>query len=262
MLVETVGSATPDEVWHRYTTPDTWPEWAPHLRGVETDAAVIEAGVTGRVLGPRGVWLDFTIEDVDPVLRSWSWRVGRGSRSVRMHHDVIPAAGGRTRATLRLEGALSLAMQPYRLLAGAALRGLVSGSPGPRADQVRAFAFAFAPTYAIAGRFFGITPHSTTVEVGPQWFYVRYGPWRLLTPRSNIAGTEVTEDFTWVKTAGPPHLSLVDRGVSFTTNGERALCVSFHEPVPAIDPSGTILHPGATIAVSEPEALASALADH
>ena len=53
-----------------------------------------------------------------------------------------------------------------------------------------------------------------------------------------------------MRTAGPPHLSLSDRGVSITTNGDRALCLSFHEPVPAIDPTATIAHPGATIAAA------------
>jgi hypothetical protein len=69
----------------------------------------------------------------------------------------------------------------------------------------------------------------------------------------------VTGGFAWIKTAGPPHLSFSDRGVSFTTNGDRALCLSFHEPVPAIDPTATITHPGATLAVAEPERLAAAL---
>ena len=63
-----------------------------------------------------------------------------------------------------------------------------------------------------------------------------------------------------MKTAGPPHLSFSDRGVSFTTNGDRALCLRFHEPVPAIDPTATITHPGATLSVADPEALAAALA--
>jgi hypothetical protein len=111
----------------------------------------------------------------------------------------------------------------------------------------------------VAARAFGITPRTTTVEVGPQWLYVRYGPWRLATPRSNIASAEVTGGFSWIKTAGPPHLSFSDRGVSFTTNGDRALCLSFREPVPAIDPTATITHPGATLAVAEPERLAEAL---
>ena len=89
--------------------------------------------------------------------------------------------------------------------------------------------------------------------------YVRYGPWRLVTPRSNIASAQLTGGFQWIKTAGPPHLSFSDRGVSFTTNGDQALCLSFHEPVPAIDPTATITHPGATLAVAEPERLAEAL---
>ena len=91
------------------------------------------------------------------------------------------------------------------------------------------------------------------------WLFVRYGPWRLVTPRSNVASAELTGGFAWHRTAGPPHLSLSDRGVSFTTNGDRALCLTFHEPVPAIDPTGTITHPGATIAVADPSRLASVL---
>jgi len=152
-------------------------------------------------------------------------------------------------------------LQPYRIPAGAALRGLVRDRSGLGAEeeQVLAFGFAFAPSYALAARAFGITPRTTTVEVGPSWLYVRYGPWRLLTPRSNIASAEVTGGFSWVKTAGPPHLSFSDRGVSFTTNGDRALCLSFREPVPAIDPTSTISHPGATLSVDDPEALAEAL---
>jgi hypothetical protein len=161
---------------------------------------------------------------------------------------------------LRVPGASAAVLQPYRLPAGAALRGLVR-EPGGHGtpEAVEGFDFAFAPSYALAGRAFGITPRTTTVEVGPEWLYVRYGPWRLVTPRSNIASAEVTGGFQWIKTAGPPHLSFSDRGVSFTTNGDRALCLSFHEPVPAIDPTATITHPGATLAVADPEGLAEAL---
>ena len=178
-----------------------------------------------------------------------------------MDHHVLPAAGGGSRAFLRVPGASAPVLQPYRVPAFLALRGLVrdrSGLGAPE-DPVDVFDFAFAPSYALAGRAFGITPRSTTVEVGPEWLYVRYGPWRLVTPRSNIASAEVTGGFSWVKTAGPPHLSFSDRGVSMTTNGDRALCLSFHEPVPAIDPTATITHPGATLSVADPEGLADAL---
>jgi hypothetical protein len=178
-----------------------------------------------------------------------------------MDHHVLPAVGGGSRAVLRVAAPAAAVLQPYRIPAAAALRRLVAatgrgdGSPEP----VQAFDFAFAPSYALAGRAFGVTPATTTVEVGPRWLYVRYGPWRLVTPRSNIASTEVTGGFRWIRTAGPAHLSLSDRGVSFTSNGDRALCVTFREPVPAIDPTGAVRHPNATLSAADPEQLAEAL---
>ena len=88
---------------------------------------------------------------------------------------------------------------------------------------------------------------------------VRFGPWSLRTPRSNVAATEQTGDFAFVKTAGPPHLSFTDRGVTFATNGDRAVCVRFRELVKGIDPTGRIRHPGATLTVVDPPALIRAL---
>jgi hypothetical protein len=51
----------------------------------------------------------------------------------------------------------------------------------PPTEVVREFDFAFSPAYAAAARPFGITAATTSVEVGPHWLYVRYGPWKLLT---------------------------------------------------------------------------------
>jgi hypothetical protein len=68
-----------------------------------------------------------------------------------------------------------------------------------------------------------------------------------------------TGGYTFVKTAGPPHLSFSDRGVSFATNGRSGVCVRFDRPVPAIDPTGRITHPGATLTLVDPEGFAEAL---
>ena len=68
---------------------------------------------------------------------------------------------------------------------------------------------------------------------------VRYGPWSLRTPLGNIVSAEETGGFGFLKTAGPPHLSFSDRGVTFATNGEHALCVQFRTPVAGIDPTRT-----------------------
>jgi hypothetical protein len=126
-------------------------------------------------------------------------------------------------------------------------------------SQPALFPFAFAASYRLPALMFGITPRTASARVEDDELRIRYGLWSLRTPLSNIASAELSGDFTFLKTAGPPHLSFIDRGVSFTTNGDRALCVEFHEPVPAIDPTGTIKHAGATMSVADPEGLARAL---
>lgn len=261
MLVEAYGPAHPDEAWRRFTEPDAWPGWARHIRFVEADATVLAVGVTGRVHGPAGVTVDVRVTALDAGLRTWSWSVGRGPGSVRMDHHVLPAPGGGSRALLRVHPPAASLLQPYRVPAGAALRRLVATPGGAHVapEAVQSFDFAFTRAYALAARPFGIRPGTTAVEVGPHWLYVRYGPWRLATPRDNIASAEVTGGFSLVKTAGPPHLSFTDRGISMTTNGDAALCLTFREPVPAIDPTATITHPGATLSVRDPRGLAEAL---
>ncbi|MEN8674095.1 hypothetical protein [Nocardioides sp.] len=115
--------------------------------------------------------------------------------------------------------------------------------------------FAFAASYRLPALLFGITPRTTWLDIGPAGLRVRYGPWRMATSLDNIAEATITGGFTFLKTAGPPHLSFGDRGVSFTTNARAALCLAFHAPVKAIDPTGFITHPGATLSVADPQAL-------
>ena len=128
------------------------------------------------------------------------------------------------------------------------------------------YAFDFAAAYRGPALLFGITPRTAWVELDERTFAVRYGPWSLSTPVTNLADVTRTGGFAFVKTAGPPHLSFSDRGISFATNdgrghgaegsdAERALCVSFHTPVPGIDPTRRIKHPGATLTVADPDAL-------
>ena len=121
------------------------------------------------------------------------------------------------------------------------------------------FPFRFARSYRPVALAFGITPATAYVEVAEGRLRARYGPWRLDTPVANVRSTQRTGGFTWLKTVGPPHLSFADRGVSFTTNGDDALCVLFHEPVTVLDPTGRLRHPGATLTVADPAALDRAL---
>lgn len=119
--------------------------------------------------------------------------------------------------------------------------------------------FAFSPAYRLPALAVGVTPRTAWVEVTATELLVRYAVWRLRTPVANVASATRTGGFTFLKTAGPPHLSFSDRGVSFTTNGDDALCVQFVDPVPAIDPTGLsarwLRHPGATLSVADPDRL-------
>jgi hypothetical protein len=121
------------------------------------------------------------------------------------------------------------------------------------------FPFRFSPSYRLPALLFGVAPATAWVEVNDAEMRVRFGLWSLRTPRANVASTQETGGFGFVKTAGPAHLSLTDRGITFATNGDRAVCVLFNEPVRAIDPTGRIRHPGATFTVADPAALIAAL---
>ncbi|KQX75080.1 hypothetical protein [Aeromicrobium sp. Root472D3] len=121
------------------------------------------------------------------------------------------------------------------------------------------FDFAWDERYRRAARLVGVTPAKAWIEVDDTSLTVRFGWWRLTSPIDNVVDAEVTGPYGFAKTAGPPHLSLADRGITFATNGRAGLCVSFREPVPGIDPTKIIRHPGATITAADPEGLARAL---
>ena len=119
------------------------------------------------------------------------------------------------------------------------------------AERETHYDFAFATGYRLPALLFGVTPLTTGVTLGPEGLRVRFGPWRFRTTIANVASVQTTGGFRWLTTAGPAHLSLADRGVTFATNREAAACVTFHTRVPGIDPTRTITHPGATITMVE-----------
>lgn len=126
--------------------------------------------------------------------------------------------------------------------------------------MTRGFGFAFEDRYRLPALVFGITPATARVLVTDDELLIRFGPWRLRTALSNITGTRVSTGYAWYRTAGPAHLSLTDLGVTFATNSRRGLCVSFLESVHAIEPTGILRHPAATVTVADPDALGAALA--
>ena len=129
-------------------------------------------------------------------------------------------------------------------------------------DMPTRFPFRFDPTYRRLARLFGVTPERAWVELGEEELDVRYGPWRVRTPVSNIAGVEATGPYAFFKTAGPARLAITDRGLTFASNGDRGACLSFHSPVAGIDRRGLIRHPELTVTVLDVDGLIKALARH
>lgn len=257
MIVTAAGPAGTSEAWQRLTEFDQWTSWARHLRHVDCPESSVAPGAAGSVTTPFGR-VDFEILERDDILKSWTWRVSRGGIGAVMTHSIVPLGDGRTLACLTSDGFGLL--EPYRPFALLALRRLVQplagAEPPPTVDR---FGFAFDPRYRVAAAPFGITPGNSWIDVGPHWLVAAYGPWRLVTQRDNVLETSLTRDFSFLKTAGPPHLSFADKGVSFTPNGDSGLCLRFRDRVHGIDPTGAIRHPSATLGAADVEGLADAV---
>lgn len=121
----------------------------------------------------------------------------------------------------------------------------------------RRFGFAFAPSFRLPLSLVGIRPDTTWVTVDDT-LVVRYGPWRLRCPRSNVVGAEQTGPYRWWRVFGP-RLSMVDRGLSFGTTAAAGVCIRFREPVPALAPGRWLRHPALTVTVDDPDGLVAAL---
>jgi hypothetical protein len=124
------------------------------------------------------------------------------------------------------------------------------------------FPFRFDPAYRVLARPFGVTPERAWVELGEEGLEARFGRWRVRTPVSNVAAAEATGPYSFFKTAGPARLAVTDRGLTFASNGERGVCITFHSPVRGIDRPGRIHHPELTVTVLDVDGLIAALAHH
>ena len=123
------------------------------------------------------------------------------------------------------------------------------------------FMFAFDPSYQRLARVFGVTRSRAWVEVGDDAFDARFGPWRVSTPLANIVDVAITGPYAFFKTAGPARLAITDRGLTFATNGERGVLVTFATPVRGLDPLGVLRHPELTVTVADTERLAAVLGE-
>ena len=123
------------------------------------------------------------------------------------------------------------------------------------------YRFYFEGRYRLPARLFGIDANSAIVRVTDLSLDARFGRWTLVTPLTNIAKVTVTGPYGFVKTAGPPHLSFGDRGLTFASNSRRGVCVQFHRAVPGIEPTGLLRHPNLTLTVQNCDGLAAALTE-
>jgi hypothetical protein len=136
-------------------------------------------------------------------------------------------------------------------------------APGDAPDHelplTERFEFAFDPKYRRPAGVFGVTPANAWVQVGESDLEARFGRWRVRSPLANVAGVAVTGPYQFFKTAGPARLGVTDRGLTFATNGERGVLISFRDKVRGIDRFGLIQHPELTVTVAEVERLAALL---
>jgi hypothetical protein len=126
-------------------------------------------------------------------------------------------------------------------------------------SDIERFGFAFAPAYRLSARAFGIRPATAWVDVSSRALDARFGPWRVSTPLANVTEVALTGPYAFWKTAGPARLAITDRGLTFATNGDRGVLISFRKAIPGLDPLGVLHHPELTVTVADVDRLAQLL---
>ena len=87
-------------------------------------------------------------------------------------------------------------------------------------------------------------------------FVATFGLVKITTPRANVTGAHITEDYRWW-TAFGIRMSMADDGLTFGTNNRRGVCVHFNEKVrSSLRRSG---HSALTVTVADAEGLELAL---
>jgi hypothetical protein len=87
-------------------------------------------------------------------------------------------------------------------------------------------------------------------------FVATFGVVKIKTPRANVTGGHVTENYRWW-TAFGIRMSMADDGLTFGTNNRRGVCVHFKDKVPSsLRRSG---HSALTVTVADADGLVLAL---
>lgn len=166
-----------------------------------------------------------------------------GGRDAAVSHSLLAAAT----ATYRSSRTLLRILNPD------------PSSTNIRMGETERFEFAFAASYGRFQRLLTITPDRAWVEVGPELLRAKFGFYGLETPLANVARAEVTGPYAYWKTAGPARLGVTDSGLTFATNGERGVLITFREPVRSRGPLGMLRHPELTVTVADAGGLSALL---
>jgi len=134
--------------------------------------------------------------------------------------------------------------------------------PERATEPVEEFGFRFDLAHRLAAAPFLVSPGTASVVIDRSRgsFLARFGPWKVETSLTNVEYVTATGPYHPVKTIGPPHLSLSDRGLTFATNDRKGLCIRFRVPVRGIDPLGVVRHPAITVTVDDVDRLRASLA--
>jgi hypothetical protein len=87
-------------------------------------------------------------------------------------------------------------------------------------------------------------------------FVATFGLVKIKTPRANVTGGHITEDYRWW-TAFGIRMSMADDGLTFGTNNRRGVCVHFEDKVRS--PLRRSGHSALTVTVADAEGLVLAL---
>jgi hypothetical protein len=120
------------------------------------------------------------------------------------------------------------------------------------------YRFSFHSAVRLPLALLGIRPATSRIVIDGETLDVRFGPWRVRTPLSNVVAVEQSGPLSPWRALGV-RLSLADRGLTFGSDPLGGVCVRFARPVRGIDPVGLVRHPGLTVTVEEPELLTARL---
>lgn len=121
------------------------------------------------------------------------------------------------------------------------------------------FPFAFDPAYRWFLALAGVTPWTAHVTLtDDDRLVARFGPWVCETPLANVTGMCLTGPYRGYRAIGA-RASFVDRGLTFGTTTAGGVCLLLREPVPGLEPTGRMRHPGITLTVADRTGFAAAI---